>query len=50
VDALRRPIWNSMQTELLTRLRTPLGSAAAAILLAWCVGMFGREKQTSLGG
>jgi 4-amino-4-deoxy-L-arabinose transferase-like glycosyltransferase len=35
-----------MQTELLRRLRTPLGSAAAAIFLAWCVGMFGRGYWT----
>jgi 4-amino-4-deoxy-L-arabinose transferase len=35
-----------MHTVLLTRLRTPLGSAAAAVFLAWCVGIFGRGYWT----
>jgi 4-amino-4-deoxy-L-arabinose transferase len=38
--------WNSMQAALLTRLRTPLGLAAAAVCLAWCVGIFGRGYWT----
>jgi 4-amino-4-deoxy-L-arabinose transferase len=38
--------WNSMQATLLTRLRTPLGVAAAAVCLAWCVGIFGRGYWT----
>jgi 4-amino-4-deoxy-L-arabinose transferase len=37
---------NSVQTALLTRLRTPLGLAAAAVCLAWCVGIFGRGYWT----
>jgi 4-amino-4-deoxy-L-arabinose transferase len=38
--------WNSVHTALLTRLRTPLGLAAAAVCLAWCVGIFGRGYWT----
>jgi 4-amino-4-deoxy-L-arabinose transferase len=38
--------WNSMQAAVLTRLRTPLGLAAAAVCLAWCVGIFARGYWT----
>src|SRR5450631_583748 len=43
---MRAPLLTAKYTVLLKRLGSPLGCVSAALLLIWCVGMFGRGYWT----
>src|SRR6202035_6005187 len=43
---MRSPWVTAKYTALLKRLLSPLGCVSAALLLIWCVGMFGRGYWT----
>jgi 4-amino-4-deoxy-L-arabinose transferase-like glycosyltransferase len=43
---MRSPLWKMKYTALSEGLRSPLGVLSAALLLVWCVGIFGRGYWT----
>src|SRR3984957_14661783 len=43
---MRAPLWTAKYTALLKLLRSPLALTSAALLLIWCVGIFGRGYWT----